>query len=195
MLWGDPTNNPSYIGEWQGNASAAIQSGSRHLLAFNEPDVNGLSPAQAAASYEQFMQPFASATVKLGAPAVTNGGAPAGLAWLGDFLGNIGYFTSYLQQAYAAGGYRPLWITEFQGFDEDCDETATDAEQVDFLETVLPWLDSLSYVERYAYFGAVESSGSNVYLLNEEGTALTNNGQVYATLETVNGTVPTSLVG
>lgn len=213
MLWGDPSGNPSYISDWQSNAAAAIQSGSKHLLAFNEPDVNGLSPAQAAASYQHYIQPLASSTVKLGAPAVTNGGAPTGLTWLGEFLGNctqctidfvpfhwycgydnIGYFTSYVQEAYAAGGNRPLWITEFQGNDASCGQTATDAQQVEFMETVLPWLDSLDYVERYAYFGAVENSGSNVYLVNDDGTTLTYNGQTYATLETVNSTMPTSLV-
>lgn len=88
MLWGDPTNNAGYQVDWKNNVTAAIKSGSKHLLGFNEPDINNLSPAAAAASYKIFMQPYASSTVKLGAPAVTAGGPPTGLTWLTEFLGN-----------------------------------------------------------------------------------------------------------
>ena len=45
------------------------------------------SPAHAAASYKTWMQPFAG-RAKLGAPAVTNGGSPVGLTYLGYFIGN-----------------------------------------------------------------------------------------------------------
>ncbi|KAE9367655.1 glycoside hydrolase family 128 protein [Stipitochalara longipes BDJ] len=41
----------------------------------------------------------------------------------------------------------PVWITEFQCY-------GNDVQQVSFLQKVLPWMDSQSYVERYAYFGA-----------------------------------------
>ena len=88
MLWGDPTSDSNYQTNWNNNVTAAISTGTRHLLAFNEPDVNGLTPAVAAASYQKFMQPHASSSVKLGAPAVTNGGAPTGLTWLQEFIGN-----------------------------------------------------------------------------------------------------------
>lgn len=88
MLYADPSNDANYQANWKNNVTAAIKSGSKHLLAFNEPDINNLSPAAAAASYKKFMQPYASSTVKLGAPAVTNGGGQTGLTWLTQFLGN-----------------------------------------------------------------------------------------------------------
>jgi len=96
---------------------------------------------------------------------VTNGGSPAGLTWLKDFLTacngecdidfvpihwydsatNYGYFKEYVQEAYIAGGNRSLWITEFGA-------TGSTAEQVTFLQTVMPWLDEQEFVARYAYF-------------------------------------------
>lgn len=162
-------------------------SGSTHLLAFNEPDLStqsNISPADAAAGYKTYMEPFAG-QAKLGGPAVTNGGSPAGLTWLGDFLEacndctidfvpihwydsatNFGYFVSYIQDAYIASGNRTLWITEFGA-------SGSDEEQVAFLQSVMPWLDSLDYVERYAYFGCFDNS------LLLSGTTLSDVGSAF----------------
>lgn len=169
MLWGLST---SFTSSWASAAKSAIASGSTHLLAFNEPDLSAqsnISPADAAVGYRTYMEPFAG-QAKLGAPAVTNGGSPAGLTWLGSFLDacsdctidfvpihwydsatNFGYFVSYIEEAYVASGNRTLWITEFGA-------SGSDAEQVLFLQAVMPWLDSLDYVERYAYFGCFDNS-------------------------------------
>lgn len=212
-MYSDPTGNQQYISSWKANATAAIKNGTTHLLAFNEPDINNLSPKQAATAYMNYMQPFASSTVKLGAPAVTNGGPPTGLTWLGQFLGNctsctidfvpihwycgynnINYFTSYIQQAHQAANGRNIWITEFQGDDVSCSTPATDTQQGEFMDTVLPWLDSLSYVERYAYFMATKSSSSQTFLVNQAGNGLTASGTKCATLSKVNSTTPTTLV-
>jgi hypothetical protein len=54
-------------------------------------------------------------------------------------------------QAHEDSGYRPVWITEFQG-------PSSEEEEITFLEEVLPWLDSQDYVHRYAYFIASEGS-------------------------------------
>jgi hypothetical protein len=135
----------------------------------------------------QYMQPFAG-QAKLGSPAVTNG-APEqgmGLAWLGNFTqvcskctidfvnihwydsaSNVAYFKSHVTSAYAAGGNRPVWITEFQA-------SGSAAEQQTFLETVLPWLDEQDFVERYAYFGVFDGD------LISSGTALSQLGNTFA---------------
>ena len=153
---------------------------------FNEPDNAGqsnLSPSAAAAGWKTYMEPFAG-KAKLGAPAVTNGGAPSGLTWLGDFLTacsgctidfvpvhwydsatNLAYFKSYIESAYKAGGNRPIWITEFGA-------SGSAEQQSAFLEDVMPWLDSLDWVENYAYFGVfannlVAASGSSPSTLGE----------------------------
>lgn len=185
MLW---SNDTSLTNVWAGNTANAKQA-----LAFNEPDQCGAGSggscmgdaAGVAAAYKKWMQPLAG-RARLGAPAVTNGGAPMGLAYLQDFLGNctgcqvdfvpvhwydsatnVAYFKSYVAQAYAAGGNRPLWITEFSG-------SGTDAQQQQFLQQVLPWLDATSYVERYAWFGAFTGS-----LLSPDGSGLSAQGQMY----------------
>ncbi|QSZ34123.1 hypothetical protein DSL72_005711 [Monilinia vaccinii-corymbosi] len=188
LLWG---LKPTFTGAWSAAASSAIASGSRHLMSFNEPDLStqsNLGYADAAAGYKQYMQPFAG-KAKLGAPAVTNGAAPMGLAWLKNFLSscsdctidfvcihwydsasNAAYFKSYIQDAYAAGGNRPLWITEFQA-------SGTADEQNAFMSEVLPWLDASDMVERYAWFMASTDAGG----LMSGPSALSTLGKTFKT--------------
>jgi hypothetical protein len=184
MLWGLDTSD---ITTWSTKATAAIASGSSHLLGFNEPDYSGqanLGYAAAAAGWLTYMEPFAG-KAKLGSPAVTNGADPMGLTWLANFVsscstctidfvcihwyngGTAADFQAYITKAYAAGGNRPLWITEFEA-------SGTDAEKQTFLETMLPWLDASDMVERYAYFMA--SDGNLI-----SGTSLSTLGNTYAT--------------
>lgn len=188
MLWGLGSGKTS---GWAADAKAAIAAGTTHLMSFNEPDLaaqSNIGYADAAAGYLTYMEPFAG-QAKLGAPAVTNGGSPMGLTYLGNFLEscskctidfvsihwydsatNIGYFKNYIQSAYTAGGNRPIWITEF-GASGSADQQNT------FLETVIPWLDSLDYVERYAYFMAADG------ILLSGGSTLSTLGNTYATFE------------
>ena len=85
-----------------------------------------------------------------------------------DSATNIAYFKSHIQDAYAQSG-KNLWLNEFGA-------SGTDAEVETFFQTVLPWLDSLDYVERYSYFMAAPGSGM---LLNAAGTGLSAIGQSY----------------
>jgi hypothetical protein len=72
-----------------------------------------------------------------------------------------------VQKAYAAGGNRPIWITEFGA-------SGSDAEVESFFQAVLPWLDSQPWVERYSYF----MDGKNS-LVNSAGTGLSAIGTAY----------------
>lgn len=186
MLWGTDSVHSS---NWNFLASRAISRGSKHLLAFNEPDhweQSNLSPSDAAAGYKTFMQPFAG-KAKLGAPAVTNGGGSMGLTYLKSFLlscsgctidfvpihwydsaTNVAYFKKHVQDAHAAAGGRPIWITEFAA-------AGTLAQQTAFLKQVLPWLDSTSYVQRYAYFYA-----DGILTQNNKISALGNTFKSYS---------------
>lgn len=159
---------------------------------FNEPDIGSqanMDVSTAVSVWKSSMEPFAG-QLKLVSPSVTNGQAPLGLTYLSNFISqctdchidacaihwyssasNIAYFQSYIPQAYAACGNKPIWITEFGA-------TGTDAEIVAFLQTVLPWLDGLDYVERYAYFYASPSTDGQ-YLLDTAGTSLSAIGQVF----------------
>lgn len=91
-------------------------------------------------AYRTAMNPFAG-QVQLGAPAVTNSGAPSGLAYLGQFLGNCtdcqisfvnvhwysnkyagaSYFESFINQvrttrdAYPQTKGKPIWYGVWAG--------------------------------------------------------------------------------
>lgn len=181
MLWGLSSGDTS---KWSSIATKAIASGSTALLGFNEPDYSGqanLGYDAAATGWMTYMQPFAGKAT-LVSPAVTNGGAPMGLTWLSNFIsacssctidavaihwyngGTAADFQTYVKKAYAAGGNRPLWITEFQA-------SGSTAEQNAFLEEVIPFLDSSDMVAKYAYFmasdGILLSSGSTLSTLGE----------------------------
>lgn len=180
MLWG---TQAVHSDGWTEAANSAIASGSTHLLAFNEPDLPAqanLDVGSAAAGYKTFIQPFAG-KAKLGSPAVTNGPAPMGLAYLKSFLAacdgctidfvplhwydaasNVDGFKSHINDMAEAAGGRKLWITEFGA-------TGSTEEQEEFLRQVIPWLDSNDSVERYAYFYA-----DGVLTQNSVVTALGN---------------------
>lgn len=185
MLWG----LGQHVNGWSSAATKAIANGATHLLGFNEPDLgaqSNLSPAAAADGWKTNMQPFAG-KAKLGSPAVTNGGNPMGLTWLSSFIsqcngctidfvavhwyngGDATAFKAYMTNAYAAGGNRPLWITEFEASGDDAQKAA-------FLQDVMPWLDSQPFVERYAYFGAFNGN------LLGSGNTLSVLGKTYAGL-------------
>lgn len=132
-----------------------------------------------------YMEPFAG-KAKLVSPAVTNGGSPMGLTWMKNFIsscssctidavaihwyngGDATAFKNYISDAYAAGGNRPLWITEFQ-FSGSTDEQNT------YLQEVIPFLDGSDMVEKYAYFMASEG------ILLSSGTTLSALGNTFAT--------------
>jgi hypothetical protein len=198
MLWGLPSgSDPSW--------TTAVQTvGTKSILGFNEPDLtysgsSNILPAKAAEGYITYMEPF-SGNVKIGMPNVlwNNGGSSSGgnydsAVWTQYFLGNC---TSchfdfaaihYYQDCHPSDGESgaswfqgnvtnayntlqlPIWITEFQCY-------GTDAQQIAFLQTALPWLDSTSYVARYAYFGVFPD-----YLVNSAGTGISDIGTAYAT--------------
>lgn len=183
LLWGTAS---MFTSGWSSNAQNAINSGSKYLMSFNEPDESSqsnLSPADAASAYMTYMQPFAG-KAKLGSPAVTNGGGSMGLAWLSSFMAactsctidfvpihwysnNAADFINHVEAAYAQTG-KPIWITEF-GL-----TGSTDAQVESFMTTVMAWMDSTDYVHRYSYFMAAEGS-----LINSAGTALSAIGSTY----------------
>lgn len=69
ILW---SNAFSKTRVWVQHVDDAISRGSKHLLAFNEPDIRSkanMSPQAATDAYMTYMQPFAG-KVKLGGPAV-----------------------------------------------------------------------------------------------------------------------------
>ncbi|GJE87228.1 glycoside hydrolase family 128 protein [Phanerochaete sordida] len=186
MLW---SADAWHTANWVANAEAAIAAGATHLLGFNEPDLatqSNLTPQEAAAAWRTWLEPFAGRAA-LCAPAVTNGGPPMGTAWLDAFLEacddctvdcvaihiydsatNEAYFQAYIGGVAQTYG-KPVWVTEFGA-------SGTVDEQTAFLESMLPWLDGLAGVERYAYFMAGDD------ILVDDSENLTPLGETYNTV-------------
>lgn len=186
QLWG---TSSLFTADWKDNAESAISKGAKNLLGFNEPDIAkqaNLSPADAASGWTTYMEQFAG-KARLGSPAVSNGGAPLGLAWLTDFLdackdctidfavvhwydsySNVAYFKQFLTDAHKQTG-KPIWLTEF-GCNDGSDEDISG-----FLSQVLPWMDEQDWIERYSYFMAEDGK------LNS-GSSMSTYGKTYATV-------------
>ncbi|OLN95397.1 Alkali-sensitive linkage protein 1-like protein 2 [Colletotrichum chlorophyti] len=186
MLWG-PVE--THTNRWQQNADASIAKGSTHILSFNECDNAGqcnLDAASAAAAHVKWLNPFAS-QVKIGSPAITNSNiAGEGLDWLKawvsacdtagcayDFCVTHWYSPAnaaqtlfdHLQSVHEICGGKPVWLTEFAPL-------GSDAEALSFVQTNIPKLDEVEYLERYSYFMAKDG------VLNS-GTGLSALGQAY----------------
>lgn len=168
MLWSLAS---SLTSTWGVNVEAAIASGTKHILGFNEPDLSSqanILPADAAAGWMEYMQPYAG-KIKLGGPAISC----AGLTWLQEFYGNctschidfqpvhwydyawnIGWFNSYIADAYAIAN-RSIWVTEFQGW-------GNDTEQIAFIRDRGAWMDETDWIGGYAYFGVFNESLVNI---------------------------------
>ncbi|KAI6840584.1 glycoside hydrolase family 128 protein [Hortaea werneckii] len=164
LLWG---TSEDFTGAWSDNAQSAIDSGSQYLFSFNEPDMSSqanLSPEDAAEAYKKYMSPFAG-KAKMCAPSVTNGGGSMGLTWLSNFLDacsdcqidcinihwydsyqNTEYFKDHVTNATEIAPGKEVFISEF-GTTDGSDEQVSE-----FLQDVMPWMDSKAEVAGYAYF-------------------------------------------
>lgn len=73
LSWG-----PSNTADWADKANAALASGSKHLLAFNEPDLNtqaNMAVSESVRAWKEHISPFAG-RARIGSMAVTNGQGP-----------------------------------------------------------------------------------------------------------------------
>ena len=165
--------------------------GTTSVVAFNEPDGCGgggscMNLSSAISGYQTWINPLAG-TVRLGAPAVTNGGGSMGLTYLQSFIagctrcqidfvpvhwygdaGNSSGFEWYIGQAYAAAGNRPLWVTEFGTTSGTTEQTQN------FLQNVMQFMDGSSMVEKYSWF--MDAAGN---LINANGTGMSPLGSMY----------------
>lgn len=172
MLWNISHN--LHAAHWRERAEGAIAAGTRHLLAFNEPDLPtqaDMDIEQSVAGWMDFMEPFHSkyqGDIKLGSPSVcASPEEHIGLSYLQDFLDRchechidfiaihwyglanndgIQQLKDHVGKARDIAGGRAIWLTEFKS-------DGTDQQQAEFLSKILPWLDDIANgVQRYAYF-------------------------------------------
>lgn len=169
-------------------ALASLPESSKYLFTFNEPDGtfetggSDLSPQDAARDYIAKIVPLRN-RFKISHPTTT--GSQRGFQWLqdfntacwaidpengcptdfvvvhwyGDFLGMtswIGQLAAWYQGSKVGlQGELKMWVTEL-----GVPGAPTDANLAVMSET-LPYLDSLDYVDRYAWFGIFRPDGAN----------------------------------
>ncbi len=167
--------------QWNDNdigslASRVHSASAPAILTFNEPergDQAKRSPEQAADEWIQWIEPLRKAGVRCGSPGISS--APEGAAWMIRFLSlirargsdvdfyafhwygeTVGQFYDYIWSAYyQIGNNKPVWITEFAPTNWSDDNPLSKEAVEDFARQSLPYLDSLDWVERYAWFGAM----------------------------------------
>ena len=126
-------------------------------------------------------KPYAG-KVKIGAPAVTNGGeSNKGLSYLKDFLAQCDgcqidfvcvhwqsaeptdakTFTDHVAKVHEETG-KPIWVTEYQA--------PNGVDQVKFMKEATAWMDKQDYVKRYSYF-SVDAKLTSGNSLNDLGAA------------------------
>jgi hypothetical protein len=191
MIWGPGSVTDAELSQAQALGTT--------LLGFNEPDL----PGQAAMTVDRALDLWPrlqSTGMRLGAPAVAFGGDQPG-GWLDRFMSGAaargyrvdfiplhwygsdfssaatGHLRSYLQAVHDRYG-KPIWLTEYAliDFTGPAPRYPSQAEQVAFIQNSTAMLQSLSFVERYAWFTlSTSTSPTGLYT----GTTATASGVAY----------------
>ena len=196
MIWGSGSVTTSALDQAKQDTSCGC------LLGFNEPDNSGqanMSVSQALSLWPQLM----GTGLELGSPAVANGGATAG-GWLDQFMtgaknanDRVNFITLHwygsdfntsdavtqLEQYIVAVHDRyglPIWLTEFAliSFANGGATYPSETQQAAFLTAAASMLDSLPYVQRYAWFGLGASTLPSTGLF-QSGPAITPVGTAF----------------
>jgi hypothetical protein len=105
------------------------------------------------------------------------------LHWYGsdfDTTAAVSQLRTYIEDVYARY-HLPIWLTEFalMGFANGGTQYPSEAEQAAFLTAATSMLDSLSYVQRYAWFGLGATSGLPSTGLFQPGPVVTPVGSAF----------------
>jgi hypothetical protein len=176
------------------------------LLGFNEPDIPGqanLAVDAAVALWREHVLPLRARfpALRVGSPAVSN--APQGLRWLDAFFAALGgvaaagvdfvavhyyspdaaHFGRYVADVHRRFG-APVWVTEFACTDWDPAAPPSEGQVLAFMAEAVRFLEEAPYVERYAWFGAMEDVGEAVGRANglQEAGRLSEAGKLYTSL-------------
>ncbi|KAF7981666.1 hypothetical protein HWV62_32790 [Athelia sp. TMB] len=129
-------------------ASRQAAQGWATVFTLNEPDINGISPSDAASWYIQYVNPLA---IKKSLPAVTSStNSGQGLSWLSEMISACGGQCYY---DYINLGIQ-IVVTEFALQNP----AGGQADQVAFYQQAFPFLDGASYVQLYFPFVATSPS-------------------------------------
>lgn len=196
---------------WNGNYNAdkirqfvAAHPKTRYLLAFNEPNLTdqaNMTPAQAAQLWPQVVALAKELNLKLVSPAMNYGtlsGYSDPIKWLDEFFAQPGVSIDdvaaisvhcYMSSPNAVKNYiekfrkyqKPVWLTEFCAWDPVPGSVTT---QMDYMCSVLNYLEQEPLVERYAWFiprasGKVDSAPYMQLLTHDSPANLTELGKMY----------------
>ncbi|KAF7977571.1 hypothetical protein HWV62_3380 [Athelia sp. TMB] len=164
-------------------ASRHAAQGWATVFTLNEPDINGISPSQAASWYKQYINPLA---IKKAFPAVTNSAASGqGLNWLAQMISAcagqcyVDYVNlSHVQAAHSQFPQYQIVVTGKFHLIKGCHRLI-----VAFYKQAFAFLDGASYVQLYFPFvatspallqandgGAVSTVGTGSCLFNNDGS-------------------------
>jgi len=196
---------------WNGNYSAdkirafvAAHPKTKYLLAFNEPNLTDqarMTPAEAAAIWPPVVALAKELNLKLVSPAMNYGTLPGysdPIKWLDEFFAQPNVSIDdidaiavhcYMSSPSAVKDFierfekynKPIWMTEFCAWDPAPSGYPT---QMDYMCSVLNYMESSPSVERYAWFmprmsGKVESVPYNQLLTHDFPADLTDLGKMY----------------
>lgn len=139
--------------------------------------------------------------VRVGSPAISNG--PNGIPWLKEFFEKLGGISSsgidhvvihyyspdvknfkrHVQEVYETFKM-PVWVTEFACTTWDPAHPASEKDVLLFLNEAIGFLDESSFVQRYAWFGAIRDVGEGVGRANglQRDGKLSEAGKLYTTI-------------
>ncbi|KAF5330263.1 hypothetical protein D9758_014448 [Tetrapyrgos nigripes] len=178
-------------------SNAMASQKAKYLLAFNEPDFDEQSNIDAnlaAQLWMQYIEPLKSTGIKLGGPAVSSSGT--GMPWLQSFFSacsnctidfipihwygeGVEGFYDYMWSIHTEFGNRTIWVTEYA----DTSLNATDVET--FLNQTTAYMDTLDWVERYAWFGYFRPENGSAYNFLDADGGLNSLGRSYIGADTV----------
>jgi len=176
--------------------------GSPAVLAFNEPELPDQAnmPAELAAQeWLRYIEPLRRNGIRCGSPGISS--APHAVGWLQKFLqlvrqggGDIdfyalhwygetlGQFYDYIWSTHhQLGPEKPVWITEFACTNWSIENPLDRAHVESFAAESCKYLDTLDWVERYAWFGPMRDTGTVgkwAAMIDQDGK-LTDVGKVY----------------
>lgn len=168
MFWG-----PSNWGKWNTRVSEMKKKKPGHLMAFNEPDISSqsnMNPYYAAQLFMEQIYPWSYQGVKVGTPAIA-----FNLDWMQTFLsevrnkgGHVDFmcihwygswndlngFKKFVNTAHSRFNIG-IWVTEI-GITTG--SNPSQAQVKNFMMNAFSWMDTQSFVQRAAWFGAFESN-------------------------------------
>jgi len=190
MLWGQRE-----VDDWQNTINQTIQERKpTAVLGMNEPQEtsqSNLSPDEGAAMWKTYIEPLKAQGLRLGSPAPSS--APSGKQWLQQWLNtscaggcsvdfialhwydvNATAFIDYLEDFHDTF-QRPLWVTEWacQNFN-NAKAQCSQQDIIEFMNETQSFMDRTDWVERYAWFGAME----NMQGVNQDDALMTTSGQI-----------------